>query len=88
MKMEGDVMRMRAVAGGLELPPRQPVELKSGGYHLMLTELKKALVAGETVPLTLEFVDRAGRTGVARLEVPVRAAAAGEGDAASAAHRH
>ena len=88
MKMEGDVMRMRPVAGGIELPPRQAVELKSGGYHLMLTELKKALVAGETVPLTLEFVDRAGRTSVARLEVPVRAAAAGEGDAASAAHRH
>jgi Holliday junction DNA helicase RuvB len=81
MKMEGDVMRMRPVAGGIELPPRQPVELKSGGYHLMLTELKKPLVAGETVPLTLEFVDRAGRTGVARLDVPVRAAAAGEGDA-------
>ena len=88
MKMEGDVMRMRPVAGGIELPPRQAVELKSGGYHLMLTELKKALVAGETVPLTLEFVDRAGRTGVLRLDVPVRAAAAGDGDAASAAHRH
>ncbi len=88
MKMEGDVMRMRAVAGGLELPPRQPVELKPGGYHLMLTDLKKPLVVGETVPLTLEFVDRAGRKGVARLDVPVRAAAAGEGDAASAAHRH
>ena len=88
MKMEGDVMRMRAVAGGLELPPRQAVELKPGGYHLMLTELKKPLVAGETVPLTLEFVDRAGRKGVARLEVPVRAAAAGGEDAACAAHRH
>ena len=50
-------MRMRAVTGGLELPPRQPVELKSGGYHVMLIDLKKALVAGETVPLTLEFVD-------------------------------
>ena len=54
-------MRMRAVAGGIDLPPRQPVELKPGGYHLMLTDLKKALVAGETVPLILEFVDRAGR---------------------------
>jgi copper(I)-binding protein len=61
MKMDGDVMRMRAVAGGLELPPRQPVELKPGGYHLMLMNLKKALAVGETVPLELEFVDRAGR---------------------------
>jgi copper(I)-binding protein len=88
MKMEGDVMRMRAVTGGLELPPRQPVELKSGGYHVMLMELKKALVAGETVPLTLEFVDPCRSQGVARVDVPVRAAAAGEGDAASAPHRH
>ena len=89
MKMEGDVMRMRAVTGGLELPPRQPVELKPGGYHLMLTDLKKPLVVGETVPLTLEFVDGAGRKSVARLELPVRAAAdGGDGDAASGAHRH
>jgi len=88
MKMEGDVMRMRAVAGGLELPPRQPVELKPGGHHVMLMDLKKALVVGETVPMTLEFVDGAGRKGVARVDVPVRAAAAGEGGAASAPHRH
>ena len=88
MKMEGDMMRMRAVAGGIELPPRQTVELKPGGYHLMLTDLKKPLVAGETVPLILEFVDRAGRKSLARLDVPVRAAATGQGGAASAAHRH
>ena len=88
MKMEGDVMRMRAVAGGLELPPRHAVELKPGGYHLMLTERKQPLVAGETVAMTLEFVDREGRKGVARLRLPVRAAPAGGDDAASTAHRH
>ena len=88
MKMEGDVMRMRPVAGGLELPPRQPVELKPSGYHVMLTDLKKPLVVGDTVPLELAFVDRAGRKAVARVEAPVRAAAAGEGGAASAPHRH
>jgi len=89
MKMEGDVMRMRPVAGGLELPPRQPVELKPSGYHVMLTDLKKPLVVGDTVPLELAFVDRAGRKAVARVEAPVRAGAAGSaGDAASSAHRH
>ena len=87
MKMEGNTMKMRA-APALELPPRQTVELKPGGYHVMLMDLKKALVVGETVPLTLEFVDPAGRKAVARVDVPVRAAAAGEGDAASAPHRH
>jgi hypothetical protein len=50
-------MRMRAVAGGLDLPPRQAVELKPGGYHLMLMDLKKPLVVGETVPIELSFVD-------------------------------
>ena len=90
MKMEGDVMRMRAVAGGLDLPPRQPVELKPSGYHVMLMDLKKALVVGDTVPLELSFVDRAGRKATARVDAPVRAAAAaGAGDAAaSSAHRH
>jgi copper(I)-binding protein len=91
MKMEGDVMRMRAVAGGLELPPRQAVELKPGGYHLMLMDLKKALAVGETVPIELRFIDRAGRKGVARVEAPVRAApgaGSGAGDKGPSAHRH
>ena len=92
MKMERDVMRMRALKDGLDLPPRQPVELKPGGYHLMLMDLKKPLVVGETVPLELSFVDRAGRKAVARVDVPVRAAAAAGaagGDAAAASgHRH
>ena len=43
MKMEGDIMRMRAVAGGLDLPAGKTVELKSGGYHVMLMDLKTAL---------------------------------------------
>ncbi|MDO8699052.1 MAG: copper chaperone PCu(A)C, partial [Rhodoferax sp.] len=36
MNMEGDVMKMRAVQGGLELPAGKAVELKPGGYHVML----------------------------------------------------
>ncbi|MEI8157805.1 MAG: copper chaperone PCu(A)C, partial [Burkholderiales bacterium] len=36
MKMEGDVMKMRAVTGGLDLPAGKAVELKPGGYHVML----------------------------------------------------
>ena len=91
MKMVNDVMRMRPVQGGLELPPGQPVELKPSGYHVMLMDLKKPLAVGETVPLELSFVDRAGRKAIAKIDVPVRAAATapGGGDAASSsAHRH
>jgi len=52
MKMDGDVMKMKAVPG-IELPAGKTVELKPGGYHIMLMDLKKELKAGETVPMTL-----------------------------------
>jgi len=35
------------------------VELKPGGYHIMLMDLKRPLNAGETFPITLHFA-RAG----------------------------
>jgi periplasmic copper chaperone A len=52
MVMDGNVMKMRAVPG-LELPAGKAVELKPGGYHVMLMDLKKELKAGETVAVTL-----------------------------------
>jgi len=54
MKMDNDVMRMRP-AGNLRLKAGQSIELKSGGYHLMMMGLKQPLKAGDSVPLTLEF---------------------------------
>lgn len=85
MKMDGDTMRMRAVAGGLELPARQLVELKPGGYHLMLMDLKQALAKGTTVPLTLHFQDAKGQKSALELNVPVLAGAAAPGPAG---HKH
>src|SRR5690606_34829876 len=38
MKMEGDTMRMRELSGGLDLPAGKTVELKPGGYHVMLMD--------------------------------------------------
>lgn len=52
MRMEGDVMRMRALSV-LALPAGQTVELKPGAYHIMLLDLKQPLKAGEQVPLEL-----------------------------------
>ena len=71
MKMEGDTMRMRAVKGGLELPARQTVELKPGGYHLMLMDLKQPVTKGGTVPITLQFEDAKGARSSLALNVPV-----------------
>jgi hypothetical protein len=55
MAMEGGVMSMRPVEGGLEVPPGGEVELKPGGLHLMLIGLKQPFAEGESVPLTLTF---------------------------------
>ena len=71
MKMEGDVMKMRAVKGGLDLPAGKTVELSPGGYHLMMMDLKAALPKGSTVPLTLVFKDAKGVESKLEIKVPV-----------------
>ncbi len=75
MKMEGDVMKMRAVAGGLDLPAGKTVELKPGGYHVMLMDLKAPLAKDSTVALTLVFKDAKGVQSKVELNVPVTAVA-------------
>lgn len=70
MKMEGDVMRMRP-AGSIALQPGQPLELKPGGYHLMLMDLKAPLKPGTQIPLTLRFRDAHGAEKTLALSVPV-----------------
>ena len=55
MSMDGGVMTMRPVDGGLEIPTGGAVELKRGGLHLMLIGLKAPLTEGGSVPLTLVF---------------------------------
>lgn len=85
MQMDGGTMRMRELKEGLPLPARQTVELKPGGYHLMLMDLKQPLPKGATVPLNLQFVDGKGAKSVREVQVPVGApegaAAGGTGHA-------
>lgn len=76
MSMANNVMRMRAIAG-LDLPAGKTVELKPGGYHVMLMDLKAPISAGQEVPLTLVF-EHADRK---RESVVVRATARGLGEA-------
>jgi len=82
MKLEGDIMRMRPVAK-LELPAGKTVELKPGGYHLMLLDLKAPVPAGSTVPLTLVFRDAGGAESRLELRLPVAVRAPGTAGAAS-----
>ena len=86
MKMEGDTMRMRAVAG-LDLPAHKTVELKPGGYHLMLMDLKQPIAKDTTVPLTLQFQDAQGAKSTLSLNAPVRMAAPA-GAAPAHMHKH
>ena len=58
MKMDGGMMQMREV-NGLEIKPGATIELKPGGYHVMLMDLKAPLKQGESVPVTLKF-EKAG----------------------------
>lgn len=59
MQMQGQTMRMHAVAG-IDLPAGRTVDLAAGGYHVMLFDLKRQLKDGDSVPLTL-VVEGAGR---------------------------
>ncbi len=51
---EGGVHRMRPVEF-IEAPAGGVVELKSGGFHIMLIDLKHDLVTGQEIPVTLEM---------------------------------
>ena len=55
MSMDNGVMKMRPLGSGLEIKPGQTVELKPGGYHIMLVGMKKQLKAGDHFKATLEF---------------------------------
>jgi hypothetical protein len=59
MSMSDGVMKMRPLPNGLEIKPGETVELKSGGYHLMLMDLKQSLKPGDTFTATLQF-EKAG----------------------------
>lgn len=84
MKMAGDVMHMRPVTA-LELPVGKTVELKPGGYHLMLMELRTPLAADTRVPLTLLLRDAKGAERRLEVQVPVALRAPSAAKAASAA---
>ena len=74
---QGDVMRMREVKG-YEIPAKGRFELKPGGAHLMLVDIKRPFKEGEMVPLVLRFQNG----GEVKTELQVRALVAAK------AHSH
>ncbi|MDR2990902.1 MAG: copper chaperone PCu(A)C [Burkholderiaceae bacterium] len=80
MAMEGGVMRMREVEGGLPLPAGQTVELAPNGLHLMLMDLKQPVATGASVPITLTVQNpQTGVRGQISIDASVRALGADVG---------
>lgn len=71
MAMENNMMKMQQV-DGIDLPAGKTVPLASGGYHIMLMQLKRQLKEGETVPLTLVVERKDKQRETIELNVAVR----------------
>lgn len=78
MKMENNVMRMQAVPS-VALPAGLMVELKPGGYHVMMMALRQQMKEGEVVPMTL-VVESGGKRETIEVKATVRGVASASGD--------
>lgn len=65
--MDGAMMRMRSLDGGIEIPARGQVRLTSNGKHVMIQNLLRPLAAGSNIRLTLRFE----RQGAVEIAAPV-----------------
>jgi copper(I)-binding protein len=70
MAMKKGVMTMRPVEGGILIPPGGKVDLSPSGMHIMFTELKQGLKAGDKVPVTLTF-EKAGKADATLTILPI-----------------
>jgi periplasmic copper chaperone A len=84
MEIVNDVMTMRPVEGGLEVPAGETLSLEPGGYHIMFIGVADGFQEGEIVPVTFEF-ERAGRV---ELEFKVRGMDHGRASAHGQAHEN
>jgi copper(I)-binding protein len=81
MTMDGDVMRMREVKA-IDLPQGKTVSLEPGGFHIMLMNLPKPIVAGDVIPLTL-MIESGGKQQTVEVKAKARAPMGG-----GAMHHH
>ena len=71
MAMDGNVMRMRPIRS-LDLPPGSTVELRPGGHHMMLMDLKRPLATGEKIKVELRLETRDKKLVTQPVEIEVR----------------
>jgi copper(I)-binding protein len=72
MAMQGQVMKMRRIEGGLAIGAGKSVSLAPGGLHLMFIHLNAPFREGQDVPLTLMFKS----AGKVEVTLPVKPAGA------------
>jgi copper(I)-binding protein len=87
MAMQDNVMKMRQVPA-IELPAGKAVDLKPGGYHIMLMNLTQTVQEGETVPLTLVFEGKDGQREAVEVKALVRPLNSGAAPAMHGGHKH
>ena len=87
MAMQDNVMRMRQVPA-VELPAGKAVDLKPGGYHVMLMDLKQPVKEGDTVLLTLVFEGKDGQRETVEVKAPVRPLNSGASPSTHGGHKH
>ncbi len=63
MRMDGNVMKMRELPNGLEIPAGATVELTPDSYHLMMTGISRQFQKGDRVKAALTF-EKAGKVDV------------------------
>ena len=68
MRGTGDGMTMAQLEGDLVIEPGQDLVLSPGGNHFMFMDLKRPLLAAQSVRLQLEFADGSS----AEVDFPIR----------------
>jgi hypothetical protein len=87
MTMVDNVMRMRA-APSIAVAAGKPLELRPGGYHVMLVDLVRPLETGGTVPITLIFEGKDGKRETVEVKAAVRELSAGAAKGHGGAMKH
>ncbi len=85
MSMQGNIMRMKRLER-LQLKAGKPVELKPGGFHIMLMELNHQIKEGETVPIS--FVSQDGTSKKSTVTVKAMATSTKATDFSHDEHAH
>lgn len=87
MKMDGNVMKMRALPA-FTLEAGETAELKPGGLHVMLTDLTQPLKEGEKVPVTLVFETADKQRQALEITIPVKSLTSQSVKGGQAGHAH